>query len=102
MSGPDASPVRKLAIYPNELVPLQIDLAIEVGRYLFRRSANPGARVSGPGPGDDRHAMRAVVDVGVEDVDAGAVLEHTHLPARHAAPSEPLTRHVHRPTHRRG
>ena len=29
---------------PNEMVPLQIDLAIDRQRYLFSRSANPGAR----------------------------------------------------------
>jgi hypothetical protein len=29
-----------MAIYPNEMVPLQIDRAIGVGRYLFRRTAN--------------------------------------------------------------
>ena len=27
---------------PNEMVPLQIDLAIRVGRYLFGRSPNQG------------------------------------------------------------
>jgi len=29
-----------LATCPNEMVPLQIDRAIGVGRYLFRRTAN--------------------------------------------------------------
>ena len=28
-------------MWPKLIVPLQIDLAIEAGRYLFRRSANP-------------------------------------------------------------
>ena len=34
----------KLSICPNEMVPLQIDLAIGDGRYLLVRSANPGVR----------------------------------------------------------
>jgi hypothetical protein len=31
-----------IAMSPNEMVPLQIDLAIRVGRYLFGRSPNQG------------------------------------------------------------
>ena len=34
----------KLSICPNEMVPLQIDLALGDRRYLLGRSANPGAR----------------------------------------------------------
>ena len=33
--------VRKLSIYPKEMVPLQIDLAIDGRRYRFARAANP-------------------------------------------------------------
>ena len=33
----------KMFLYPNEMVPLQIDLAIGDRRYLFGRSANPAA-----------------------------------------------------------
>jgi hypothetical protein len=31
-----------MPLYPNEMVPLQIDLAIGQGRYLFGRLPNPG------------------------------------------------------------
>ena len=34
----------KLSMCSNEMVPLQIDLAIGLGRYLVERSANPGVR----------------------------------------------------------
>jgi hypothetical protein len=36
-----------MSLYPNVIVPLQIDLAIELGRYLFSRSANPCVREPG-------------------------------------------------------
>jgi hypothetical protein len=32
-----------MPLYPKLIVPLHIDLAIGVRRYLFDRSANPGA-----------------------------------------------------------
>jgi hypothetical protein len=38
----------KMPTCPKLIVPLQIDLAMELGRYLLSRSANPRAR--------DRHA----------------------------------------------
>ena len=31
----------KLFLCPNEMVPLQIDLAVDQGRYLWRPAANP-------------------------------------------------------------
>jgi hypothetical protein len=30
-----------MPLYPNEMVPLRIDLAIEMGRYLFGPLVNP-------------------------------------------------------------
>jgi len=58
---------------PNEMVPLQIDLAIEGGRYLFRRLPNPGA------PGSRRSMTRkdgrfpvAIGQVGCDDASPGA------------------------------
>ena len=38
----------KLSVCPNEMVPLQIDLAIGAGPYLLARSSSP----RGPGAGD--------------------------------------------------
>ena len=35
-----------MAIYPNEMVPLQIDLAIGVGQYLRASSSNPAGAAS--------------------------------------------------------
>ena len=44
-----------MPLYPNEMVPLQIDLARGVGRYLFGRLPNPPC----PTPGDRRYAGEA-------------------------------------------
>jgi hypothetical protein len=39
--GPWRSWCGELSMYPKLIVPVQIDLAIEAGRNLFGRAANP-------------------------------------------------------------
>jgi len=73
-SEPQRFSCGRLPMCPNEMVPLQIDLAIGVRRYLLLRSANPGVRGQVIPTRTDRIRIRLIGQAHVSGCDvAGRV-----------------------------